>query len=97
MNAVLSGKVTALNQMAPRLSGVSYKNVLNRGYAILRDEEGGVLMDAGAVQAGQALRVQLRDGAVRATASGAEPTPTAPPTKPKRKPKAEPGRQGTLL
>ncbi|MDJ0683871.1 MAG: exodeoxyribonuclease VII large subunit [Alphaproteobacteria bacterium] len=96
LNATITVKETALKQIAPRLNGVSYENVLKRGYAILRDEAGGVLMDAAAVQAGQGLSVQLRDGSVAATASGSAPKST-PAAKPKRKPKADNERQGSLL
>lgn len=47
---------------ARHLEALSPRRVLERGYAVIRDEEGGVVRDAGAVAPGQRLRVELAAG-----------------------------------
>ena len=50
------------------LALLSPRRTVARGYAIVRDAAGGVVASAGAVAPGQALRIELRDGRVAATA-----------------------------
>jgi exodeoxyribonuclease VII large subunit len=84
------------------LQSLSYKNVLKRGYAVIRDENGQPLTRAEQVAAGQALAIQFADGNIAATAGeGAEPpTPTSPATAPqprKKSAKGSPIDQGSLF
>ncbi len=54
------------------LNAVSYRNVLRRGFALVRDNAAGLpVRSAAAVSAGQALRIEFADGEVGATADGA--------------------------
>ena len=62
------------------LSAVSYRKVLARGFALVRDEAGAPLRSAAAIVAGQAMRIQFADGEVGATAEGGGlPRPAARP------------------
>lgn len=88
------------------LQSLSYKNVLKRGFAVIRGEDDTPLTRAAAVASGQTLSIEFADGRVAATSGDgieppASPGPTAPPTPRKRAPKpaaAEKGpEQGTLF
>ncbi len=64
----LSRERSALAAHERMLLSLSYKNVLKRGYAVIRDETDAVLSSAGAVSEGQALSIEFADGRVSATA-----------------------------
>jgi len=55
------------------LSAVSYRSVLARGFALVKDEEGKALRAAAEVKAKQHLKIEFADGEVAATAAGAKP------------------------
>lgn len=88
------------------LQSLSYRNVLSRGYALVRDETGHAVKQAAAVSAGSVLSIEFADGKIDAvagaTASDVTP-PASPPQPPKRKPaKSEdsgsaPPKQGSLF
>ena len=57
------------------LGSLSYKSVLARGYAVVRDAGGAPLTLAAQVASGQALRIEFSDGDVGAVAAGGAPAP----------------------
>lgn len=90
-----------LNRMSHKRSGIaahdrilqslSYKNVLKRGYAVIRDEDNRPLTRAANVATGQAMSIEFADGAVSAAAGEtghviaaavAAPAPKKKPAKP---------------
>jgi exodeoxyribonuclease VII large subunit len=79
------------------LAAFSYREVLKRGFALVRDGGGHPLRNAAAVSGGMRLDIEFADGRVGAVADG----DTAPKTirpKPAAKSRSEPsGGQGTLL
>jgi exodeoxyribonuclease VII large subunit len=85
------------------LTALSYRSVLARGFALVRDEAGHPLHAAADVGAGARLELEFSDGRVAATAGTDRPvlappqTPTAPrrPRTPKRL--AKPVDQGSLF
>jgi exodeoxyribonuclease VII, large subunit len=84
------------------LQSLSYKNVLQRGYTVIRDAADRPLTRAADVSAGQALTIEFADGRI-STAAGAEAS-TAPPPEVSRKrpaaktaPSGEPPKQGSLF
>ena len=81
-----------LDHVAARLESVSFKKVLERGYAVVRDTSG-VVTAAAAVPSGAALQIEFADGKVDAQATGASIRPRPAPTK-KRE---DGGNQGSLL
>jgi exodeoxyribonuclease VII large subunit len=96
----LDKKAQRLKSAGQLLAAFSYRGVLARGFALVRDGEGHPLRSAGAVSTGARLEIEFSDGRVGATADGAS-TP-ATKHKPAPKPVAKPpggseGGQGTLL
>jgi exodeoxyribonuclease VII large subunit len=64
-------------QAADRLlESFSYKGVLDRGYAVVRDAGGTPLTSVSAISSGQALELELKDGRTGAVAAG-KPAPRA--------------------
>jgi exodeoxyribonuclease VII large subunit len=89
------------------LAALSYRGVLARGFALVRDEQGHAVHTAASVGPNAHLSIEFADGRVAATADAdrpAAPTPASPqkvaprepkPTAPKRVPK--PVGQGSLF
>ncbi|WP_158814883.1 exodeoxyribonuclease VII large subunit [Methylocapsa sp. S129] len=109
LRRALQGAITQrrarLAAAAQFLNAVSYRNVLKRGFALVRDGEGTPLRNAAAIGAGQPIRIEFADGEVTATAHGrARPDSINPLTKsptasrPAKAAKREPsGGQGSLF
>ncbi|HEX7789686.1 MAG TPA: exodeoxyribonuclease VII large subunit [Afipia sp.] len=79
---------TRLKYVAQLLNALSYKGVLERGFALVRDEHGQPLHAAANVGSGQHLTIEFADGRIGATADGddaAATTPKAAPAKPTSK------------
>lgn len=78
------------------LASFSYKNVLTRGFALVRDATDNPIRSASAIASGQRLSIEFADGEVQATASGMEsPKPSAKPAS--RPLRAPPAGQGDLF
>ena len=73
-------------------AAVHYKNVLARGFALVRDGDGAPLIRAAAVAPGQALQIEFADGEIGATANG-----RAEPHAKRGKPRAAKDDQGSLF
>ena len=84
-------KRLALDHLGQLLESYSYEKVLQRGFALIRDDLGKPVLAAAEISAGQGLKLQFRDGEVDAVAGG-----TARP-KAKKPDPAKPGPQGSLL
>ena len=86
-----------LDGSAKLLESVSFKSVLARGYALVRDAAGAPVMDAAATGAGDAVSIEFRDGKIGARITDAPPSPAA--AKPPRAAakKSGNGGQGSLL
>ena len=74
-------------------AAVHYKNVLARGFALVRDADGAPLMRAVDVAHGQALRIEFADSEISATADGRPHEPHAR----RARPKAAKDDQGSLF
>ncbi|MDE2578129.1 MAG: exodeoxyribonuclease VII large subunit [Hyphomicrobiales bacterium] len=83
----------ALQQRARMLASLGYTNVLARGFALVRDEDGHPVRAAAALQARQHVRLEFADGETGATIDGE----TAPRAKPAPRPKTPGGGQGSLF
>jgi exodeoxyribonuclease VII large subunit len=64
------------------LGALSYRGVLARGFALVRDEQGSPLHAAASVGPGARLNLEFADGLVAATADADRPAATATPGKP---------------
>ncbi|PDT35256.1 exodeoxyribonuclease VII large subunit [Rhizobium sp. M10] len=77
------------------LQSLSYKNVLKRGYAVIRDEEDRPVSQAAGLSAGAVVSIEFADGRIGAvTTEGGMPPASA--KKRSAKP-AEPTKQGSLF
>ncbi len=87
-----------LDSFGRLLESYSYRNVLQRGFAVLR-AGGKVVTDAASVGSGMALDIEMRDGRLQAmtVGSGSGGTPDKTPTKSSRKKPRNEDDQGTLL
>jgi exodeoxyribonuclease VII large subunit len=70
----------ALNAQGRILDSVSYRSVLQRGFALVKAEDGSIYRRADTVTPGERLTLQFADGETAAVADGA-----APPARPARK------------
>ncbi len=70
---------TRLKHMDQLLSALSYKGVLSRGFALVRDDSGHPLHDAAGIAPGQRLAIEFADGRIAATADGDGPQPADKP------------------
>ena len=85
-----------LGELSKLLESYSYKGVLERGFAVVRDASGTPLTRAAAVPAGAALAIEFADGETAAIAGGA-PTGPSSASRPKPRPPGATGRQGDLF
>ncbi|MFD0916172.1 exodeoxyribonuclease VII large subunit [Pseudahrensia aquimaris] len=68
----LSARADRLAKSARLLETLSYKAVLARGYAVVRDENNVPIMSSAAVKSGSALQIEMNDGTVNAVSTGLE-------------------------
>ncbi|CAN7161036.1 exodeoxyribonuclease VII large subunit [Pararhizobium sp. LjRoot235] len=81
------------------LQSLSYRNVLKRGYALVRDETGAPVKLASALSLNQVIAIEFADGSINAvTTEGGAPAPPQPVKKRAEKPApTEPPKQGSLF
>ncbi|HEY0236227.1 MAG TPA: exodeoxyribonuclease VII large subunit [Afipia sp.] len=70
---------TRLSHIGQLLAALSYKGVLSRGFALVRDDQGHPLHAAADVGAGAALNIEFADGRVDAVAQGDSAAPAPRP------------------
>jgi len=90
LGAKLTGLGQALGSLERVLESVSYRAVLERGFVLVRDEEGRVRREAAAIKAGEHLVLSFSDGNADVTAGKIS-------VQPKRKPRPVSGSQGSLF
>ena len=101
----LSRRKTLLAAQDRMLQSLSYRNVLERGYALVRDEAGHAVKQAAGLGPGAAVTITFADGTVDAVtglfpAGGAVPPTTPEPKRKIAKPAAttsDPPKQGSLF
>jgi exodeoxyribonuclease VII large subunit len=86
-----------VEQMGKLLESYSFHSVLNRGFALVRDQDGHPVLSAADVSVGDTIGIEFGDGEVRARVSdGTTGTRPAPASR-KREPGSSGGNQGSLL
>ncbi|HLJ72464.1 MAG TPA: exodeoxyribonuclease VII large subunit [Roseiarcus sp.] len=85
----LDRRRAALASLDQFLTALSYRNVLKRGFALVRDEAGAPLRGSAAISPGQPLRIEFADGEIAARAQGEAP--------PRRRPAKTANDQGSLF
>ncbi len=91
------GNLTAQDRI---LQSLSYKNVLKRGYAVIRDEADRPVSTASALAAGTAIAIEFSDGRISAvTGEDVSGSPASAPKKraPKAAEPSDPPKQGSLF
>ncbi len=87
-------RTKARYEQANRLLGsLSYKSILDRGYAVVRNAKDRPIASTEKIKSGEAFSVELKDGRIHAVAAGGD---TKTPV-PKKQPKAPSSSQGDLF
>jgi len=89
-------RVARLRSMGQLLAAYSYRGVLARGFALVRDGDGRPLRTAAAVESGTRLDIEFSDGRIGATADGNRTVPPAK-SKPRTREGGGSGGQGSLF
>jgi exodeoxyribonuclease VII large subunit len=96
MDNLLEARWARCERDGQLLAALSYRGVLARGFALVRDRAGRPLRKAGAVAAGMPMDIEFSDGQVRARAEVVQAaTPRAQP--PRRRPRDRGSDQGDLF
>ena len=90
---LVARKRERLDARAALLASLGHHNVLARGFALVRDSQGGMIRRADEVSAGMRLDIEFADGHVGARAAGGEERKVTP----RRKRSGGDENQGTLL
>jgi len=86
-----------LESLAAQLTALSPKDVLRRGFALVRGDDGALVRSTQAAPPGAGLEIEFADGRVRVRAEGDAPAKPAPQSQ-RRKPSAKsPPEQGSLF
>ena len=88
-------RIARLRSAGQLLAAYSYRSVLARGFALVRDGDGRPLRTAAAVGSGMRLDIEFSDGRVGATADGEGTGPAKP--KPRSRGSGGSGGQGSLF
>jgi len=87
-----------VDQAAKLLESYSFHSVLNRGFALVRDQDGQPVLAAAGTSTGQAISIEFADGRVGARVTeGAGGTPKPAPSPAPRRRDSGGGNQGSLL
>ncbi|MEB3043156.1 exodeoxyribonuclease VII large subunit [Rhizobium mulingense] len=79
------------------LQSLSYKNVLKRGYAVIRDEEDRPVSQAAGLSAGAAVSIEFADGRIGAVTTEGGMPPVALKKRPAKQEAGDPPKQGSLF
>jgi exodeoxyribonuclease VII large subunit len=99
MRTYLDQRAARVERAERLLVAFSYREVLKRGFALVRDGDGSPLRSAATVASGARLDIEFADGRLGAIADGeGRPTPVPKPAKPRsRGGGGGPGGQGSLF
>jgi exodeoxyribonuclease VII large subunit len=100
VGVILDRQAAILDRAGQLLAAFSYRGVLARGFALVRDTVGSPLRTAGAVSAGMRLDIEFSDGRVGAVAGDAQIAPVTEPIPLFRRRRRRPGGgegQGSLF
>ncbi len=86
-----------VDQLGKLLESYSFHSVLNRGFALVRDQDGQPVLAAAATRSGDTISIEFADGRVGARVTESSSTAPRPaPTTPRRRDGGS-GNQGSLL
>jgi len=87
----LTEKRSTLTQSGKLLVSLSYRSVLARGYAVIKDSDGNLIHGKAALAPGDQVGIEFADGEIGATIAG------SPPIKKKPRPQADSDSQESLF
>ncbi len=96
VKVLVQARVARVERASQLLGALSYRSVLARGYALVRDADGVALLSAAVVRPGAHLALEFSDGTVGATADG-EGTTAAKPKQPSSRSRGGEAGQGKLF
>jgi exodeoxyribonuclease VII large subunit len=98
IDAQLDQRFARLERAEKLLNAFSYREVLKRGYALVRDEQGKPLRDAASIKPPMRLDIEMWDGSVKATAGETVAAPLRPQVTRRRRSRSSGGEgQGSLF
>tara|TARA_Y100001936_G_scaffold253915_1_gene322276 strand:- start:2397 stop:3962 length:1566 start_codon:yes stop_codon:yes gene_type:complete len=103
LTRIVTAKQDGLSAQSQLLDSLSYKGVLDRGFALVRNSEGKPVKRAAEAMSGEHINIEFADGARDAVVGGGDPSDSKPKKRPAKKPKAkkraspEDDSQGSLL
>jgi exodeoxyribonuclease VII large subunit len=86
-----------VEQMAKLLESYSFHSVLNRGFALVRDQDGHPVLSAADMQGGDTIGIEFGDGEVRARVTDGTTGVRSGAAPRRREPGGSGGNQGSLL
>ena len=86
-----------VDQIGKLLESYSFHSVLNRGFALVRDQDGQPVLAAAGLRSGDTIGIEFGDGEVRARVSDGTAVGTPRPAPAPRKRDSGGGNQGSLL
>jgi exodeoxyribonuclease VII large subunit len=95
--AYLDQRAQRLRNAWQLLNAYSYRKVLERGFALVRDDEGRPLRSAAAIAAGMRIDVEFSDGRIGATADGERAAAPLAKPRPRNRGGEGSGGQGSLF
>lgn len=86
VNQSLERRKAGLEQSGRMLGSLSYKSVLDRGFAVVLDQNDKTITSANSVSANTVINIRMKDGniAAQTLAGGTSPPPRKTPKKPKQ-------------
>lgn len=87
---LLREKETALRHAGKMLEAYSFENILQRGFAVVRDESGNLIADGGQAGPGMLLDIRFRNDSRLSARVESQATAQKPPAKPLEKPAEKP-------
>ena len=90
-------RVARLRSVGQLLTAYSYRGVLTRGFALVRDGDGRPMRTAAAVRSGARLDIEFSDGRIGATADGERAASPPAKSKPRTREGGGSSSQGSLF
>jgi len=94
---ILERGLRQVDQLGKLLESYSFHSVLNRGFALVRDQDGHPVLAAAGARAGDTLSIEFADGRIGARVTEGAGAAARPPPAPPRRRDGGGGNQGSLL
>merc|ERR1711969_478792 len=82
VDRILADRRRAVAQHTRMLASLSHRNVLARGFALVRDDAGELVASVASLSTGQAVNIEFQDGNISAVTAGSASAARSTPKKP---------------